>query len=30
MVFPDLFKEEESCAFSIDSGMCQDEVHVLG
>jgi hypothetical protein len=29
MVFPDLFKEEESCAFGIDGGMCQDEVHAL-
>jgi hypothetical protein len=30
MVFPDLLKEEESCAFSIDGGMHRDEVHVLG
>jgi hypothetical protein len=30
MVFPDLLKEEESCAFSIDGGVHRDEVHVLG
>jgi hypothetical protein len=30
MVFPDLFKEEESCAFGIDGGMYWDEVCVLG
>jgi hypothetical protein len=30
MVFPDLFKEEESCAFSIDGGMHRDEVCALG
>jgi hypothetical protein len=29
MVFSDLFQEEEGCAFSIDGGMCQDEVHTL-
>jgi hypothetical protein len=29
MVFPDFFQEEESCAFSIDGGMHQDEVCVL-
>jgi hypothetical protein len=29
MVFPDLFKEEESCAFGIDGGMRRDEVHAL-
>jgi hypothetical protein len=30
MVFPDLFKEEESCAFGIEGGMHQDEVCMLG
>jgi hypothetical protein len=30
MVFPDLFEEEESCAFGVDGGMCQDEVCTLG
>jgi hypothetical protein len=30
MVFPDLLKEEESCAFGIDGGMCQDEMCALG
>jgi hypothetical protein len=30
MVFPDLFQEEEGCAFGIDGGMHQDEVRVLG
>jgi hypothetical protein len=30
VVFPDLFKEEESCTFSIDGGMHRDEVHTLG
>jgi hypothetical protein len=30
MVFPDLFKEEWSSAFSIDGGMYWDKVHVLG
>jgi hypothetical protein len=29
MVFPDLFKEEESCAFGIDGGMRWDEVCAL-
>jgi hypothetical protein len=28
MVFPDLFKEEESCAFGVEGGMHQDEVCV--
>jgi hypothetical protein len=27
MVFPDLLKEQEGCAFGIDGGMCGDEVH---
>jgi hypothetical protein len=26
MVFPDLFQEEEGCAFGVDGGMCWDEV----
>jgi hypothetical protein len=30
MVFPDLLKEEESCAFGIEGGMRQDEVCALG
>jgi hypothetical protein len=30
MVFPDLFKEQMSSAFSIDGGMCRDEVCILG
>jgi hypothetical protein len=30
MVFPDLFKEQESCAFSINGGMHRDKVHALG
>jgi hypothetical protein len=30
MVFPDLFKEEESGAFCIDGGMHWNEVCVLG
>jgi hypothetical protein len=30
MVFPDLFKEEESCAFSIEGGVHWDEVCTLG
>jgi hypothetical protein len=30
MVFPDLFKEQESHTFRIDSGMHQDEVRMLG
>jgi hypothetical protein len=30
MVFPDLFKEQESCAFGIDGGTHRDEVHALG
>jgi hypothetical protein len=30
MVFPDLLKEEESCAFGVDGGMHRDNVHVLG
>jgi hypothetical protein len=30
MVFPDLFKEEESSVFHIDGGMRQDKVCVLG
>jgi hypothetical protein len=30
MVFPDLFKEQESCAFGIDGGMHRDEVRALG
>jgi hypothetical protein len=30
MVFPDLLKEEESCAFSVEGGMHWDEVCVLG
>jgi hypothetical protein len=30
MVFPDLFQEEEGCAFSVDGGMHRDEVHALG
>jgi hypothetical protein len=30
MVFPDLFKEQESCAFGIEGGMCRNEVCVLG
>jgi hypothetical protein len=30
MVFPDLLKEEESCAFGVEGGMCQDEVCMLG
>jgi hypothetical protein len=30
MVFPDLFKEEESCAFSVKVGVRQDEVCALG
>jgi hypothetical protein len=29
MVFPDLFKEEESCAFGIYGGMRRDEVRAL-
>jgi hypothetical protein len=29
MVFPDLFKTEESCAFGIDGGMHPDEVCAL-
>jgi hypothetical protein len=29
MVFPDLFKEEENCAFGIDGGMHWDEVRTL-
>jgi hypothetical protein len=27
MVFPDLLKEQESCAFRVDSSMHRDEVH---
>jgi hypothetical protein len=30
MVFPDLLKEQESCAFHVDGGMRQDEVRTLG
>jgi hypothetical protein len=30
MVFPDLFKEQESFAFGIDGGMHHDEVCALG
>jgi hypothetical protein len=30
MVFPDLFKEQMSGFFSIDGGMCRDEVRALG
>jgi hypothetical protein len=30
MVFPDLLKEQEGCAFGIDGGMCGDEVCALG
>jgi hypothetical protein len=30
MVFPDLFKEQESCAFGIEGGMHQNEVCALG
>jgi hypothetical protein len=30
VVFPDLFKEEESGAFLIDGGMRQNEVCALG
>jgi hypothetical protein len=30
MVFLDLLKEEESCAFGVEGGICWDEVHVLG
>jgi hypothetical protein len=30
MVFPDPFKEEESCALGIDGGMYWDEVRTLG
>jgi hypothetical protein len=30
VVFPDLLKEQESCAFCIDGGMHQDEVRALG
>jgi hypothetical protein len=29
-VFPDLSKEEESCAFGVEGGMHQDEVCALG
>jgi hypothetical protein len=29
MVFPDLFKEEESCALGVDGGVHGDEVHAL-
>jgi hypothetical protein len=29
MVFPDLFKEEESCAFSVEGGVRWDEVCAL-
>jgi hypothetical protein len=30
MVFPDLFQEEEGCAFGVDGGMHWDEVCALG
>jgi hypothetical protein len=30
MGFPDLFEEQTSSTFSIDGGMCGDEVHTLG
>jgi hypothetical protein len=30
MVCPDLLREQEGCAFSIDRGVHQDEVHTLG
>jgi hypothetical protein len=30
MVFPDLFQEEEGCAFGVDGGMHQDEVCAFG
>jgi hypothetical protein len=30
MVFPDLFKEQTSGTFGIDSGMHRDEVRALG
>jgi hypothetical protein len=30
MMFPDLLKEQEGCAFSIDGGMHGDEVCALG
>jgi hypothetical protein len=30
MVFPDLFQEEESCAFGVEGGMRWDEVRTLG
>jgi hypothetical protein len=29
VVFPDLLKEEESCAFSVDGGMHRDEMCML-
>jgi hypothetical protein len=29
-VFPDLFKEEESCAFSIGGGMHWNELRTIG
>jgi hypothetical protein len=30
MVFPDLFKEEESCAFGVGGGIRRDEVRAFG
>jgi hypothetical protein len=30
MVFPDLLKEKESCAFGSDGGVRRDEVRALG
>jgi hypothetical protein len=30
MVFPDLFQEEEGCAFRVNGGMHWDEVRALG
>jgi hypothetical protein len=30
MVFPDLLKEEESCTFGSDGGVCRDKVRTLG
>jgi hypothetical protein len=30
MVFPDLLKEQESCAFSVEGGMCRNKVCTLG